>query len=119
MFFGYTLSHSLRSGSRSLRSLGYTIPSPRLTEYTLVYVFTNAHSACLNALIPSFFRVVFVFENDGKENSNYKGVGGENIPYCSPVAYQMMTFPSAVLVDHPLRTQGTDSGTDTIGHQHE
>ena len=68
---------------------------------------------------------VFVLEEDGEKNGNYQGVAGEDEPHGRPAASafnadeEASLVPCTEFVHDGLCAQGTDSGTETVGHHHE
>ena len=58
-------------------------------------------------------------ENQGEGDAYYQCKTSEDKPACGPVANQVTTFPMAICIHDLTCCQGSDGGTQTIGHHHE
>ena len=62
------------------------------------------------------FRIVFMTEKDGEQNSHYQCVNGESEPYPVPI---LSLVGGKVMVDNITAYLAAQESTNSVGHHHE
>lgn len=78
---------------------------------------TSGHIFYAEIQLRDFFGVVLRFlEEDHEEKGYHEGVAGKYVPCGTPVRLGRVIYE---VVHYSLRAEGSDCGTDAVGHEHE